>query len=133
MKKLRKLAKNELFGIITGSALFIPALVLERLEFNTGALVLYVLALLFAGFGVFHDALRGIMRRDLLDEKFLMTVASIGAMIIGERSEGVAVMLFFLASTLSTAPSPNRVALSGRSWRSSPMRQPFSDTAPRSE
>ena len=96
IKKLRKLAKNELFGIITGSALFIPALVLERLKFNTGALLLYVLALLFAGFGVFHDALRGIMRRDLLDEKFLMTVASIGAMIIGERSEGVAVMLFFL-------------------------------------
>ena len=96
IKKLRKLIKNELFGIITGAALFIPALVLERLKFNTGSLVLYVLALLFAGFGVFYDALRGIMRRDLLDEKFLMTVASIGAMIIGERSEGVAVMLFFL-------------------------------------
>ena len=95
-KKIRKLIKNELFGIITGAALFIPALVLERLKFNTGSLVLYILALLFAGFGVFHDALRGIMRRDLLDEKFLMTVASIGAMIIGERSEGVAVMLFFL-------------------------------------
>ncbi len=96
IKKLRKLIKNELFGIITGAALFIPALVLERLKFNTGSLVLYILALLFAGFGVFHDALRGIMRRDLLDEKFLMTVASIGAMIIGEHSEGVAVMLFFL-------------------------------------
>ena len=95
-KKIRKLIKNELFGIITGAALFIPALVLERLKFNTGSLVLYILALLFAGFGVFHDALRGIMRRDLLDEKFLMTVASIGAMIIGEHSEGVAVMLFFL-------------------------------------
>ena len=96
IKKLRKLIKNELFGIITGAALFIPALVLERLEFNTGSLVLYILALLFAGFGVFYDAFRGIMRRDLLDEKFLMTVASIGAMIIGEHSEGVAVMLFFL-------------------------------------
>ena len=96
IKKLRKLIKNELFGIITGAALFIPALVLERLEFNTGSLVLYILALLFAGFGVFFDALRGILRRDLLDEKFLMSIASIGAMIIGERSEGVAVMLFFL-------------------------------------
>ena len=96
MKKARKLAKNELFGIITGAALFIPALVLERLEFNTGSLLLYILALLFAGFGVFSDALRGILRRDLLDEKFLMSIASIGAMIIGERSEGVAVMLFFL-------------------------------------
>ena len=96
IKKLRKLIKNELFGIITGAALFIPALVLERLEFNTGSLGLYILALLFAGFGVFSDALRGILRRDLLDEKFLMSIASIGAMIIGERSEGVAVMLFFL-------------------------------------
>ena len=96
IKKLRKLIKNELFGIITGAALFIPALVLERLEFNTGSLVLYILALLFAGLGVFSDALRGILRRDLLDEKFLMSIASIGAMIIGERSEGVAVMLFFL-------------------------------------
>ena len=96
IKKLRKLIKNELFGIITGAALFIPALVLERLEFNTGSLLLYILALLFAGFGVFSDALRGILRRELLDEKFLMSIASIGAIIIGERSEGVAVMLFFL-------------------------------------
>ena len=96
MKNLRKLIKNELLGIITGTALFIPALVLERLEFNTGSLVLYVLALIFAGMGVFSDALRGILRRDLLDEKFLMSIASIGAMIIGERSESVAVMLFFL-------------------------------------
>ena len=96
MKKLRKLIKNELFGIITGAALFIPALVLEELEFNTGALVLYVLALLFAGIGVFFDAIRGILRRDLLDEKFLMSIAAIGAMLIGEHSEGVAVMLFFL-------------------------------------
>ncbi len=95
-KRIKKLLKNELFGIAGGALFFIPALVLEWLKFNTGALVLYVLALVCAGAGVFYDAVRGILRRDLLDEKFLMTVASVGAMIIGEHSEGVAVMIFFL-------------------------------------
>lgn len=95
-KRIKKLLKNELFGIAGGALFFIPALVLEWLKFDTGALVLYIFALIFAGIGVFLDAVRGILRRDLLDEKFLMTVASVGAMIIGEHSEGVAVMLFFL-------------------------------------
>ena len=45
---------------------------------------------------MFIDAVRGILRRDLLDEKFLMSIASIGAMVVGECREGVAVMLFFL-------------------------------------
>lgn len=49
-----------------------------------------------AGGKVFVDAIKGILRRDLLDEKFLMSIASIGAMIVGEWSEGVAVMIFFL-------------------------------------
>lgn len=96
MKRLKKLLNNDLFGIVSGLLLFVPALILEGLEFDTGALVLYILALVFAGGGVFIGAVRGILRRDLLDEKFLMSIAAIGAMIIGECSEGVAVMLFFL-------------------------------------
>ena len=95
-KKLKRLLKNELFGIVTGGALFAVAITLEQLKFNTVSLVFYILALVFAGAGVALDAFRGIMRRDLLDEKFLMTLAAVGAMIIGEASEGVAVMLFFL-------------------------------------
>ena len=96
MKKLKKLLKSELFGIISGLCFFIPALILEGLKFDTVALVLYIFALVFAGGRVFIGAVRGILRRDLLDEKFLMSIAAIGAMIIGECSEGVAVMLFFL-------------------------------------
>ena len=60
------------------------------------ALPFYILALAVAGLPVFIAAVRGILRGDLLDERFLMSVASVGAMIIGEMSEGVAVMLFFL-------------------------------------
>ena len=100
MKKLRRLIKNRLFGIISGAAFFIPAILLERLEFNTVALVLYIFALVFSGAGVMLDAIRGILRRDLLDEKFLMSIAAIGAMIIGEHSEVVAVMIFFLIGEL---------------------------------
>ena len=96
MKGLKKLLKNQLLGIAIGLSFFLPAIILERLEFNTVSLVLYIFALVFAGAGVMLDAIRGILRRDLLDEKFLMSIAAIGAMIIGEHSEGVAVMIFFL-------------------------------------
>ena len=96
MRRIKRLLKNELFGIISGALLFVPAICFEAFGSDTVALVFYVLALLFSGAGVFLDAIRGILRRDLLDEKFLMSVASVGALIIGERSEGVAVMLFFL-------------------------------------
>lgn len=57
---------------------------------------LYLVALVVAGGEVFVDAIRGILRRDLLDERFLMSIASVGAMIVREWSEGVAVMIFFL-------------------------------------
>ena len=95
MSRILNIARSELFRIATGGALFVTALVLSYLGIG-GTIILYIAALAVAGFGVFLDAARGILRRDLLDEKFLMTVASIGAMVIGEYAEGVAVMLFFL-------------------------------------
>ena len=110
MKRLKKLLKNQLVGIIGGASFFVPALVLERLQFNTVALVLYIFALVFAGTGVAFDAIRGILRRDLLDEKFLMTVAAVGAMIIGEHSEGVAVMIFFLIGEFFEHKAVEKVA-----------------------
>ena len=96
MKKAVLFFKSELGRIALGFAVFISALIFEKLEFFKAALVLYIIALLVSGIAVFFDAVRGIIRRDFLDEKFLMSIASIGAMIVGEWSEGVAVMLFFL-------------------------------------
>ncbi len=57
---------------------------------------LFALALLATGYGVFWNALKGLIRGQLLDETFLMSIASIGAFFIGEYAEGVAVMLFYL-------------------------------------
>lgn len=96
MKKIKKLVSGELFYICFGAVLFLSAIIFGSLEFNITSLVLYIAALFVSGFRVFADALRGIIRADFLDEKFLMTVASVGAFVIGEYTEGVAVMLFFL-------------------------------------
>ena len=95
-KKLKKLYKNEPLRIGIGLALFIPALILEHTGHGGVALGLFIAALVLSGIDVFVSAVRGILRGDIFDEKLLMSVAAIGAMIIGEAEEGVAVMLFFL-------------------------------------
>ncbi len=103
MKKIISVFKSELGRIIIGLSLFVAAFVCELVSrpqpdhhLYIIALPIYLLALLVSGIPVFVAAVRGILRGDLLDEKFLMSVASVGAVIIGEMSEGVAVMLFFL-------------------------------------
>ena len=100
MKAIKKYISCDLFKIILGTVVFIFAFVIEKLVQSSEMLifstVLYITALVILGIGVFIDAVKGILRRDLLDEKFLMSVASIGAMIIGDMHEGVSVMLFFL-------------------------------------
>lgn len=91
-----KLATSNVFRIAAALFFFILAVILEQFDKMLPSFLLYITSLAICGAQVFIDAVRGIMRRDLLDEKFLMSIASIGAMIVGEFSEGVAVMLFFL-------------------------------------
>jgi Cd2+/Zn2+-exporting ATPase len=82
--------------IIVGASIFLGAIIIELLSVPILPTALYIAALVLLGYDVFVSAARGILRRDLLDEKFLMSIASIGAMIVGEYNEGVAIMLFFL-------------------------------------
>ncbi len=96
MKKALDFLRSELGRFILGAVLFVTALALDIAELSVASLVIYICALAASGFSVYVDAVKGILRRDFLDEKFLMSIASIGAMIIGEYTEGVAVMLFFL-------------------------------------
>lgn len=96
LKLLSGFMRSELSRIIAGLALFAAALVLDAFEVAILPTIIYILTIIVAGFPVFIGAVRGVVRRDFLDEKFLMSIASIGAMIIGEMTEGAAVMLFFL-------------------------------------
>ncbi len=96
MRRMLEFIKSELGRFTVGAVIFAAALITDAAELSVIALILYVIALAISGIGVYIDAIKGILRRDFLDEKFLMSIASIGAMIVGEYSEGVAVMLFFL-------------------------------------
>lgn len=93
---MKRIFRGELGLIFAGLALFIPGAILGHFGFDILSLVLLTSALIITGFDVFVSAVRGILRRDFLDEKFLMTIASVGAFVIGESTEGVAVMIFFL-------------------------------------
>ena len=56
---------------------------------------LYLIAYLTVGAGVLQRAVQGIANRQPFDENLLMAVATVGAMVLGEYPEGVAVMLFY--------------------------------------
>ena len=94
--KLWAFLRRDIVKIVGGFALFVAALLFDYFELFVPALVFYILTLLFSGFEVFYEAILGIFRRDIFDEKFLMSIGAIGALIIGKGSEGCAVMLFFI-------------------------------------
>lgn len=100
MRKIIRLLKNETVKLLIGAALFAAAIVIEHIGYKVLSTVVYVISLLVSGFDVYLDAIKGILRKDFLDEKFLMSIASVGAFIIGDYTEGVAVMLFFLVGEI---------------------------------
>ncbi len=57
--------------------------------------VLYLLPYLVIGYDILLKAAKGVRNRQPFDENFLMAVATVGAMLLGEYLEGVAVMLFY--------------------------------------
>lgn len=58
-------------------------------------LVLYMVPFLIIGYDILLKALEGIRNLQAFDENFLMAVATVGAIALGEYEEGVAVMLFY--------------------------------------
>ena len=93
---IKRIFKNEIYKIALGFLVFGLAFIFDLFDLSVVSVICYILSLLVCGSRVFFDALRGILRRDFLDEKFLMSIASVGAVIIGEYAEGAGVMLFFL-------------------------------------
>lgn len=57
--------------------------------------ILYMIPYLVIGYDILKKAGKGILNRQVFDENFLMAVATVGAMLLGEFKEGVAVMLFY--------------------------------------
>ena len=56
---------------------------------------LYMIPYLVIGYDILKKAVKGILNRQVFDENFLMAVATVGAIALGDYKEGVAVMLFY--------------------------------------
>lgn len=84
---------KENFRLIIGGIIFaLGFAVPEKTIFNE---ILFTLSYVLIGGNVVKIAIRNILRGEVFDENFLMTIATIGAFIIGEFPEAVAVMLFY--------------------------------------
>ena len=56
---------------------------------------LYLIPYFIIGYDILKKAFKGIVNRQIFDENFLMSIATAGAMLLGEYTEGAAVMLFY--------------------------------------
>ena len=92
--------RDKLVPIITAGILFCAGLIafdwLENLPFQVGVYLVFGTGYLISGWGVLTSAIRNISRGQVFDEHFLMSVATLGAIAIGEIPEAVGVMLFYL-------------------------------------
>ena len=96
---MKKKQKKMLRRILIALALYIVLMVAQKLWPLEGMelvyLPLYLVPYFIAGYDVLRKAVQGIVNRQPFDESLLMTIATVGAMVLGEYPEGVAVMLFY--------------------------------------
>ena len=96
---MRRDIRNELLIIGAATTLFIFGLVFrERLNHTphmAGEYGVFLAAYLLSGWRVLRNAVRGIFSGSVLNEHFLMMIATVGAIVIHELPEAVGVMLFY--------------------------------------
>ena len=91
--------KKDLIKIIISFIIFLVAIILP-FENNLINKVLYIIAYLIVGLEILIKAIKNIFKGKVFDEHFLMAIATIGAFVIGEYPEAVAVMLFYQVGEL---------------------------------
>lgn len=91
---MTKKQKKNLYRIIS-ALVFYVALRIINIENPYLDFFLYLIPYLIAGYDVLKGALHGILNKQVFDENFLMAVATVGAIGLGEYPEAVAVMLFY--------------------------------------
>lgn len=91
---MNKKQKKVLIRIIV-TILCILALFLFNVEGEPWRFLCFMVPYLIIGYDILKKAAKGIINRQVFDENFLMAVATLGAIALGEYTEGVAVMLFY--------------------------------------
>lgn len=86
--------RTKIIRIASGGILYLASLIVKT-DIELFELALMITCYLLVGGDVVYDAFKSILKGQVFDENFLMSIASIGAFFIGEYPEGVAVMLFY--------------------------------------
>ncbi len=97
---MNKKQKNLLIRIIIASVLWVPLFLIAEGHWDVGwpkwqVFLFFLVPYLLVGYDILRKAMLGIKNRQIFDENFLMTVATAGAIALGEYGEGVAVMLLY--------------------------------------
>ena len=97
---MNKKQKTLLWRIIIAAIFFVPLyLISEELVDvhlpNWAIIILFLIPYLLVGYDILRKAIHGIRNGQVFDENFLMAIATIGAIVLGEYGEGVAVMLLY--------------------------------------
>ena len=102
---MTKKQKKTLCRILIGATLFLISNVVVSQPMT---LLFFLASYLIVGGDVLLGAIRNILRGQVFDENFLMSIATIGAFAVGEYPEGVAVMLFYQVGELFQSYAVNR-------------------------
>ena len=92
---MTKKQKNLLIRVIAAGILMAVIAFLPLDNYPVIRFLLFLIPYLMVGYDILRKAFKGILNRQVFDEHFLMAVATIGAMALGEYTEGVAVMWFY--------------------------------------
>ena len=116
---MNKKQKTLLIRILVAAVLFVPVYLMSEgivnVELPKWALfALFLVPYLTVGYDILRKAALGVKNRKVFDECFLMTVATVGAIALGEYGEGVAVMLLYQVGELfqSVAVGKSRRSIS---------------------
>ncbi|MGN1317610.1 MAG: heavy metal translocating P-type ATPase [Lachnospirales bacterium] len=88
----KNIVKTALIRLVLGALLFFGGLFISNTHISV---VCYILSYVIFGYDVVIRAIKNILKGNLFDENFLMSLATIAAFVIGEYNEAVAVMLFY--------------------------------------
>lgn len=97
--------RKQIIGLVVATLLFATGIVLPP---GIAKYVAFITAYLLVGHEVISAAFRNIRQGNAMDENFLMTIATFGAIAIGELPEAVGVMLFFNVGELFQSLAVNR-------------------------
>lgn len=93
--------KKDIFSVIAGAVLFAAGIFTEDIVFDFPvSAVLFVTAYVVLGLRILWTAVKNLRKGKVLDENFLMSVATLAAFVIGDFAEAVGVMLFYRVGEL---------------------------------